>query len=373
MNAILLGPHRDTGSFSILKYFDLFRCMLPRYLPGWRLSDDCPGLAETRNGTAGARAVLRTRWENYGQWPLRLTKIHADCVHVVDQGLAWYGEFIRGGRLLITVHDLIGYMMWKGAFGPSVTPLRKKLLFSECVRQIKRADHIVSTSQCTATDLMSFLGIPAERITVVHNPVDLNFSPLSPQEKVAARRRWFGGAEFAVIHVGQPISYKNRIGALRAFVRLKRTLPEAQMFLVHASPDTEESAFLAECNEDAAIHFLRPLTRSELREFYGAADVLLFPSLYEGFGWPPLEAMACGCPVVCTTRGSLNEVVGEAALTIGDPYDYGGLAEALRTVLCDRSASADLRNRGFERVKRFAPEKILPQMAEVYRALGARA
>jgi glycosyltransferase involved in cell wall biosynthesis len=372
--AVLLGPHPGTASFSILKYFHFFRCMLPQYLPGWHLSDDSPGLNEISTDTpAKELGSLQARWESYGRWPLHLTKVRADCVHIVDQGLAWYGEFIRGGRRLVTVHDLIGYMQWKGAFGPSATLLRKKLLLSECVRQIKRADHIVSSSHCTAAHLMSYLGISAGRITVVHNPVETSFSPLSVEEKTAARKRWFGEAEAAVIHVGQAISYKNRIGALRAFVRVKRALPAAQMFLVHGPPDREERAFLTECEEGAAIHFLPPVTRSELREFYGAADVLLFPSLYEGFGWPPLEAMACGCPVVCTTRGSLPEVVSDAALKVDDPHNYDALADAVRAILTDASAASDLRNRGFERVRHFAPEKILPQMAEVYRVLGAGA
>jgi len=138
------------------------------------------------------------------------------------------------------------------------------------------------------------------------------------------------------------------------------------MFLVHGGPTTEETTFLEESGSRDAIQFLPPVTRSELREFYGAADALIFPSLYEGFGWPPLEAMACGCPVVCTTKGSLGEVVADAAMTVDDPHAYDRIAQALQTVLCSDRVADDLRRRGFQRVKNFTPAKILPQMAEVY-------
>lgn len=139
------------------------------------------------------------------------------------------------------------------------------------------------------------------------------------------------------------------------------------MFLVHGSPTADETAFLGECESRTAIRFLPAISRSELREFYGAADAMIFPSLYEGFGWPPLEAMACGCPVVCTKRGSLKEVVGNAAVTVEDPHDHSSMAAALRTILTDASSHRDLRSRGFARAKKYAPEKLLGQMAAVYK------
>jgi glycosyltransferase involved in cell wall biosynthesis len=295
--------------------------------------------------------------------------MQADLLHIVDQGLAWYGAFLRGGRRLITVHDLISYMTGRGLLDLSAVPYQRRFLISECIRHIRSSDHLVCSSECTAGHVVSLLGIPPSRITVVPLALDRDFSPLSDQERSAARAKWFHDAEYVVIQVGKPTSYKNRIGALRAFDKLYETLPSAQMFLVHGRPNPEEWTFLGECASRNAIHFLPMITRAELREFYGAADVLIFPSLYEGFGWPPLEAMACGCPVVCTTRGSLKEVVGDAALTVEDPHDHASLAVNLRDALRDRSLALDLKTRGYDRVKLFAPEKVLGQMAAVYRGV----
>jgi glycosyltransferase involved in cell wall biosynthesis len=366
MKAILLGPHPSNGSISTGNYYNFYSSRLPAWLPGWKVESARPGKAETQHPRSPG--TLRIRWENFVAWPIRLTRVRADLMHVTDQGLAWYSPFLARSRRLITVHDLIAYMTGKGLLDLGALPGRRRLLTSECIRHIRNSDHIVSVSECTAGNLVSLLGIPASRITVVPNVLDNDLYPLSPDEKTAARRQWFHDAGYVVIHVGKASSYKNRIGALRAFDKLHQTLPDARMFLVHGSPTHEESAFLAECRSRHAIEFLPAITRSELREFYGAADALIFPSLYEGFGWPPLEAMACGCPVVCTTRGSLKEVVGDAALTVQDPHDHAALAAALRKVLSEAALACDLRTRGLERVKQFAPEKLLGQMAEVYRS-----
>jgi glycosyltransferase involved in cell wall biosynthesis len=365
MKAVLLGPHPRNGSISTINYFNFHASRLPSSLPDWELKPLCPGNME--RACAGAARTGMTRWENFVLWPMRLTRVRGDLLHIIDQGLVWYSAFLGPGRRLVTVHDLIAYMTGKGLLDLNAIPPRRRLLLWECIRQIRNSNHIVSVSECTAGHLVSLLGIPASKITVVPNVVDNDLYPLSCDERIEARRRWFQDAEYVVIHLGKASAYKNRIGALRAFDQLYKTLREARMFLVHGSSTSEEAAFLSDCGSRGAIQFLPPIARSELREFYGAADVLIFPSLYEGFGWPPLEAMACGCPVVCTTRGSLKEVVGDAALTVEDPYDHSSLAGALRVALMDAAAARDLRTRGFARVKNFAPENLLAQMADVYR------
>ena len=366
MKAVILGPHPRNGSMSTSSYFDFYASRLPKWLPATRLSSAKPGDGRT----ADAEGV-RTRWENFVAWPMRLTTVDADLIHVVDQGLAWYFRFTRAGRRLITVHDLIAHMAVSQLLDVRAAPRRRYPLIAECIRQIRRADHIVSVSECTADHLVALLEIPAKKITVVPNVIEHDLGPLSASQRVLARRRWFGDAECVIIHVGKATSYKNRIGALRAFEVLLRKVPQARMFLVHGAPTSEEGAFIDESGIRSKVQFLPPVTREELREFYGAADVLVFPSLYEGFGWPPLEAMACGCPVVCTTRGSLGEVVADAAMTVSDPHDHAGVAEALHAVLVDESTVRDLKIRGFKRVKDFAPEVMLARMADVYRSTGA--
>jgi glycosyltransferase involved in cell wall biosynthesis len=249
-------------------------------------------------------------------------------------------------------------------------PVKRRVIISENTRQLRRLETLISVSRHTADLLVRELEIPARRIRVIHNHLDPIFTPLTESERMDARRLFFADAEYAVIHVGKASAYKNRLGAMQAFALLLKKIPTARMFLVHGPASPEERAFLAESGKPDAFEFLPALAEERLRRFYGSADVLLFPSFYEGFGWPPLEAMGTGCPVVSTTCASLAEVVGDAALTLDDPHDHARMAELLYTVLKDRTTAQDLRQRGLRRVKLFAPEIALGRVAEVYQSLA---
>jgi glycosyltransferase involved in cell wall biosynthesis len=287
----------------------------------------------------------------------------------VDHGLAWYARFLGTAARLITVHDLIPLLIMNGKLEMAPIPRKRVPILRESMRQIRAADHLVAVSSNTADCLRRELDIPANRITVIHNFVDPEFRPLLAPELALVRRKFFGDAEHAVIHVGKHSAYKNRIGSLRAFARVLREVPGARMFLVHGAPDPEEAAFLKEAGCEYAVRFLGALSLPELRRFYGAADVLIFPSIYEGFGWPPVEAMACGCPVVSTPCGSLGEVVADAALVVADPHNHAGLADAAISVLRDAALRRELRERGFKNAERFRPYRMLEHATEVYRRM----
>ena len=365
---MLLGPYPGNGSVSTWNYFEFLSGRLGESLPGWAVRSEHPGAGV--DGSGGVRALSpRSRaWaDNYVRWPLRLRRMRADIFHVLDHGLAWYDRFLdRRAVKIVTVHDLIAYLTWKGELPlPPVPRLRLPILF-ESVTQIRRARHLFAVSRHTADCLVRCLGIPSGRISVVHNWVPPYFRPLDQSERAAERVSLFGPeAEYVVIHVGKPNPYKNRIGALRAFALLRQRLPGARLFLVQPMVP-EERQLLAELGISNFVRFFPPLSPERLRLVYAAADVLVFPSLYEGFGWPPLEAMACGCPVVSSDRASLAEVVGDAAITIDDPHDYSRFAAALERVLTDPATAGDLRARGLARVTSFTPERALAAMSSVY-------
>lgn len=366
----LLGPYPGNSSFSIGRYFDFYRRNFSEMF-GADFAAFCPGgsLCEPEQRVSLAPRLEAWR-RNYVEWPIQLTGLDSDLFHIVDQGLFWYARFLRGGKRVGTVHDLIAYFVSSGTLPLGRSSWRTSLLLRENINQLKRLDHAISVSEFTAHCLIREQLLPPDRVTVVHNHVDSRFTPPCNETRKKDRNKWFPGEEFAVIHVGRPLIYKNRLGAIRAFALLHQRMPSARMSLVNGACTDEERSFIAEARLGETIRFIPAVTNDELREIYGAADALIFPSYYEGFGWPPVEAMACGCPVVSSTRASLREVVGDAALTVEDPDDHQLLASHLTDILTSTAMANDLRARGLARVRRFSPEAALTRVTDVYRMLG---
>ena len=358
-DCVVLGPHEIFQLLSVERYCALIQSCSK----GWQRGD---ALLVVRPG-ARARNGLRSAWfDTYFGWPIRLRRLSGRVFHIADQGLAWYARFLGGGKIVVTVHDVMAWMALRGEYGFARTPWRRRLQLAESARQIQRADLIVADTAHTAGLVHERMGVRRERIRIVHLPVDAAFRELSEGERNGARNRLFLGTGPVVVHAGVPCYYKNRVGAVRAFGVLRRRVPEARLFLLKHALTREETRVVEEFGMAAAVRVVPGLSDAELRLFYGAADVLLFPSLYEGFGWPPLEAMACGCPVVCSRRGSLPEVVGEAALTVEDPLDAEGIAEAAERLLTDAGLRAEMVRRGLERVKEFSVERFAAEMRDVY-------
>ncbi len=361
----LLGPHPGNGSFSTWGYFRQCAALLPPYCPAdWRIQNAFPGqnsVPMPQQAWSGRRS---TSWrENYVSWPKALTRQRADCFHITDQGLAWYARFLPDKPLLVTVHDVISYMTMREVLPLAKPPLKQRLLVYESVRRIRTAAHVIAVSNHTADCLMRYVGLPQQRITVVPFYADPSFSHLPDNH---CREKWFDNAEHVVIHVGKAVGYKNRIGALRAFHRVLKKLPSARMFLTASRPTHEEQQFLASESLEGFVRFVPNLTTEDMIEFYNGADVLLFPSFYEGFGIPPLEAMACGCAVVSTTRASLPEVIGDAGLCVDDPQDAELLSAHVIDILTTPTLRSDLRRKGFKQAARFTPEKCMRALADLY-------
>jgi len=249
--------------------------------------------------------------------PLKLAGKRADIVHVVDPGNVVYLPLIRHRRAIVTVHDMIPYLARDGKL-PGWRPSRTgRWLMNRITAQLIKVDHIVCVSHATKRDLLAYADIPEDRVSVIHNAVFQPMEPATPQACSELRKRLGLPAEAPLIlHVGRNF-YKNRETVLEVAARVRRDRPDVHLVLVGGlTPALEKQA--EQLNLGDALHVLPRVARDDMATLYTTAAVLLFPSHYEGFGLPVLEAQMCGTPVVCSDRGALPEL-SRSSVTPGDP------------------------------------------------------
>jgi glycosyltransferase involved in cell wall biosynthesis len=265
-----------------------------------------------------------------------------------------------------TVHDLTTLLM------PEVHTWKVRWSLLPFLRpSLERARRLVTISQATADDVAFHFPQCAEKVRVVYPGIDPEFRPALPGE-IAETRRELGMPEGYLLYVGTLEPRKNVGALLDAWQALRAEDPETPP-LVLAGPAGWESERMKRRVESLAaqgLRFVGRVERSRLARLFQAARVFVYPSLYEGFGLPPAEALACGVPVVVSSSSSLPEVVGDAGLKV-DPGDTEALAGAIRAVLDDPVRAAEMAARGIERASRFRWEKAAREMEEVFReALG---
>jgi len=254
----------------------------------------------------------------------RLLGSQDDIIHLPNQNFARYALFVKN-RYIVTVHDLV-----RLCFGFTTETISERILLKLDIRGIKRASHIIVTSKTTRNDLISYLKIPDDRISVIYNGLDHSvFKPY----KVGILDKPY------ILYVGSERPRKNLDRLIEAFAAVRKEFPELLLVKVGVAGRAREyregmMRKLESLGIIQAVIFVEYVSELDLAYYYSSAALLAYPSLYEGFGFPPLEAMACGCPVVTSNTSSLPEVVGEAGIMV-NPYDTDSLVEAMRQVLTD--------------------------------------
>lgn len=235
------------------------------------------------------------------------------------------------------------------------------------------ADRIIAVSQSTATDLER-MGVPRDKITVVPLGVSHEFRPRSSQEIQAVRQR-YGLPERFALYVGTNKPHKNlpRLVEAWALVCRRSPSPKSRWTLVVAGgedPRYPRAVDLAAAH-GVPVFAVGPMPETDLPALYSAASLFIFPSLYEGFGLPVLEAMACGTPVICSATSSLPEVAGDAALMV-EPTDVPALAESIRLAMVEDDLRAELRTKGLARAAEFTWERTASETFGIYISIGAQ-
>ena len=289
-------------------------------------------------------------WTHGGLGPL-VRRERPDVLFVPAHVIPWPGT----GRVpsVVTAHDL-GYLHY-----PDKHPLAARLYLNWSTRHSTRAARrVIAVSQATAHDLHALNGVPQEKIRVVHSGVDETLRPVTDARELAQLKARLGIRGPYILHVGSLQPRKNLVRLIEAFDRIKDVLPGLTLVLAGRPGWNYQPIYDRVRTLGLAERVLLPgfVADDDLAALYSGAEVYAFPSLYEGFGFPALEAMACGTPLVCAGTSSLPELVGNAALTF-PPTDVGSLAEALQRVLTDRALRAQLIERGFARVQLFSWEQ----------------
>jgi len=282
-----------------------------------------------------------------------------DIIHITNQNFARYALF-RSRPFIVTVHDLIRFYI---RFIPEKN--LEKLFLKLDIFGLKHAAHIIAVSQHTKKDIMKYLMIPEDRITVIYNGIN-HFTYKPYQQRMLD--------EPFIIYVGSERPRKNLNRLLEAFAIVKKDFPKLRLIKIGESgrSSTFHSNTIEKLHrlgiEDSVL-FVEYVSDTYLAHYYSCAEMLVYPSLYEGFGLPPLEAMACGCPVVASNTSSLPEVVGDAGILV-NPYDMIELAQAMKRVLSDKYLRDEMKNKGLQRAGRFCWNRAAEQTMAVYQKVA---
>ena len=324
-----------------------------------------PGHAFYTEFHAHPRVTVRRLWPRPAllRIPLSLAaaswRDRLDALHV-----QYVGPPYHRGSLVVTVHDLAFLRI------PRAFPRLQSLRFRLQVRaNVRRAAVVVTGSEHSKRDIVSAYGVAENRTQVIPLASDPRLAPVRDPAVIEAVKRKFGIAHRYVLSVGRLNARKNLIGLLRAFEQVRPGLAEPAQLVIAGPRDFQADALdRAIASSACANDVLRvgAVSGEDLPVLLSGATAFAYPSLFEGFGLPPLEAMACGVPVICSNTTSLPEVVGDAALTF-DPFRADDIAAALGRVLTDPALRADLIARGQARAARFSWRAAAEHTLEAYR------
>jgi glycosyltransferase involved in cell wall biosynthesis len=262
---------------------------------------------------------------------------------------------------VVTVHDL-SYMVCPHLYS------RKHRLLAELLtrRSVRRAARVITVSECSRRDIIRLFRIPSERIVVTPEAPAPQYRPQAAAE-VARVRATYGLAERYVLSVCTLQPRKNLPRLIEAFAAVASEVPDVQLVLVGRSlwRGSEVPRAVARAGVESRVRFTGYVPDADLPALYTGAATFCYPSLYEGFGLPPLEAMACGTPVVTSNTSSLPEVVGDAAVTV-DPTSVADIARGLRTILASDSISREYHDRGLGWAQRFSWDRTARLTRAVY-------
>lgn len=290
--------------------------------------------------------------------PSILAKNKIDVIHDPTNAGPFFFSFPT--KRILTIHDLAPLII------PNAYNKRLALYYRYVLPfMIKTADRVIAVSKNTKNDLVNRLHVNENKIKVIYLGVNQEYKPLQKTEEITKK---YGLTESFILFVGNIAPRKNLLVLLQAFNKLKKRKIKHKL-VIAGKKDQKHKQVLKMVNDlnlGGEVIFTGYIPEEDLPSLYNAADLFVYPSLYEGFGLPVLESMACGTPVVASNTSSLPEVVGDAGLLI-NPRDVDALTDAIYKVLTDDELKESLVEKGLRRVKLFAWEKTARETLRVYK------
>ncbi len=293
--------------------------------------------------------------------PLRLNLERIDLFHTPHYVL----PALTPCRSVVTIHDCIHLMF------PKYLPNRTAHTYARLAFQIaaRRSDRILTVSEASKRDILKLFDLPNEKVTVIPNAIDERFLSTPLDDEIVRVRERYQLSDRFVLYAGSAKPHKNVERLLDAFFMLRQKEGFNDLSLIIIGNEISKYSTLRRAVHRYKLHkhvrFLGFVTHETLAILYRLSDVFVFPSLYEGFGLPPLEAMACGTPVLTSNVSSLPEVVGDAAVLV-DPYNPRSIADGMELILTDTELRETLKERGLKRVRQFSWQESVTRVRNIY-------
>jgi len=311
---------------------------------------------------ADAGKSLAERIDRYRYINLVRKNVQQDHVkHITYQDMAYILEYIPLEKTIITCHDLI----------PWVYEKNRSPYWQDNIKGLKKSDVIITVSDFSKNEIIKHLNYPSHKIHVIPDAVD--HTVYYPQrDKEILRTLKISDDKKIILYVGSETPRMNLPTLIKAFAKLKKDLPNVKLIKI-GDPQILGSRkmifnLIRHLNLQKDVIFLGYLPDDELTLWYNAADLLVYPCLYAGFGLPPLEAMACGTPIITSNTTSLPEVVGDAGIMV-NPTDSDSIADKIHEILTNSDLMESLVKKGLKRAEMFSWDQSAQKTLDVYRNL----
>lgn len=307
---------------------------------------------------------IRMRFARYLSYPSQIKPQTNNINHIIDHGYAHLMQTLPLNKTVVTVHDIIPLLTWKGLI-PTLSSSHRPLLVEISLKYLQKARHLFTVSQNTKNDLIKHCNCHPDKITVAHNGLSHEFKLYPIHLKEKNRKKFAFPNNHKVILVSGNAKNKNINTSLKVICELRRTYKGNITLVRFGRPINDWAELVKKHNLDNITINLGELPQNQIVDLYNSVDCLLFPSLYEGFGWPPLEAMACGTPTVVSNAASLPEVVGSQGL-MAQATDTETLTKLVLNILEEENFRAYMIDYGLSRAKKFTWSKHIDIVRSVY-------